>query len=227
MHTQNVNVKVAGEETAGRWGLKPSNPNLMDLPLPAMRGLELRIAWGKARAGRVIDEAKAHDEMLDVLPDVMQLGYDEYWDGETKAPGMFANEPQLIAMWRDGWETAASIDESRIVEEEYEMREKRQKTPKMQFPYKIMLSEFKKNEPAEEGDFLEFHSLKELQSYRKRNPEKMSEEYFYALTNTSINFSYVHAIEGKHFKQFVKGIKKAGLENVFGGDPVHDIIYSW
>ncbi|WP_303745523.1 hypothetical protein [Enterobacter hormaechei] len=227
MHTQNVNVKTAARETAGRWGLKPSKPNLMDLPLPAMRGLEIRIAWGKARAGRVTDEAKASDEMSAVLTDVKDLGCDEYWDGEKEAPGMFANEPQLIAAWREGWETAASIDESRIEEEEYEMREKRQKTPKMQFPYKIMLSEYKKNAPGEEGDFLEFHTLKELQNYRKRNPEKMSEQYFYALTNTSINFTYVHAAEGKHYKQFVKGIKKAGLENVFGGDPETDILYSW
>lgn len=29
MHTQNVNVKVAGEETAGRWGKKPLSYTLL------------------------------------------------------------------------------------------------------------------------------------------------------------------------------------------------------
>lgn len=200
---------------------------MIDLPLPAMRGLELRTAWGKARAGRVIDEAKALNEMSAVLTDVKDLGFNDYWDGEKEAPGMFANEPQLIAAWREGWEKAAWVEECRIEEEEYDIKEKRQVMPNMQFPYKIMLSEYKKNEPTEEGELLEFNTLKELQSYRKRNPEKMNMQYFYALTNSSINFTYIHTVEGKHFKPFVKDIKKAGLENVFGGDPETDTLYSW
>ena len=104
---------------------------------------------------------------------------------------------------------------------------KRQVTRKMQFPYKILVSEWEKNVPVEEYDVMEFHSLNALQEYRKRNPEKMSEQYSYVLTNTTINFEYQSAVEGQHFKQFVKAIKKAGLENVFGGDPVTEILYSW
>jgi len=107
------------------------------------------------------------------------------------------------------------------------MTRKRQVTRKMQFPYKILVSEWEKNVPVEEYDVMEFHSLKALQEYRKRNPEKMSEQYSYVLTNTTVNFQYQSAVEGQHFKQFVKAIKKADLENVFGGDPVTEILYSW
>ena len=88
----------------------------------------------------------------------------------------------------------------------------------IQGPHKILLTESSKKEVVEEYDVMEFGSLQDLQDYRRRCPEVMSENYMYALVNTEVNGRYINIVEGSHFKQFVKAIKIAGLEGVFEED---------
>ena len=96
MHTQNVNVKVAGEETAGRWGERLKK---MGLPLESMPGTEILIEWSKRSA----NAEKANRELREVLSEAMDLGYSDYWSSKNEAPGMFSNSPELTESWQIGW----------------------------------------------------------------------------------------------------------------------------
>jgi hypothetical protein len=101
MHTQNVNVKTAAQETTGRWG-----------ELPPMRGLDIRIQWGKARVMRVIDAERAGHEMSEAEFGAESEGYNDYRSGRATLPHLFADIPGLTKAWRRGWRFAASCDET-------------------------------------------------------------------------------------------------------------------
>jgi len=102
MHTRNVNVRTAAQESSRK----------MPGELPPMRGLELRIQWGKARVMRVIDAVKAENEALDVVFEAMFEGYDDFVSGEHTPPHMFSDVPELVSAWNRGWAQAASIKET-------------------------------------------------------------------------------------------------------------------
>ena len=102
MHTQNVNVRTAAQESSRKIGGD----------LPPMRGLELRIQWGKARVMRVIDAGKAESEALDVLQEAMFEGHADFASGWHIPPHMFSDVPELVSAWHSGWEQAASFDET-------------------------------------------------------------------------------------------------------------------
>ncbi len=108
MHTQNVNVKTAAQETAGRCG-KPQNI-VLSQNLPPLRGLDVRMAWGMAQVMRVIDSEKAIEEMDDAILDALLDGHRDFGNGEQVPPGMYADVPQLVEAWRQGWQSAAESD---------------------------------------------------------------------------------------------------------------------
>lgn len=100
MNTQNVNVKTATKESSERWG-----------ELPPMRGLEIRIQWGKARVMRVIDAERAGHEMSEAEFGAESEGYNDYRSGRATLPHLFADIPELTEAWVRGWAFAASCDE--------------------------------------------------------------------------------------------------------------------
>ena len=102
MHTQNVNVKTAAQESSRKMGGE----------LPPLRGLALRIQWGKARVMRVIDSVKAKNEALDVAFEAMLEGYDDFASGEHTPPHMFSDVPELVSAWHSGWAQAAGVEET-------------------------------------------------------------------------------------------------------------------
>lgn len=66
---------------------------------------------------------------------------------------------------------------------------------------------------GEEWDVLEFSSLTELKKYRKSHPEKMAFSYSYALSRgVDTQFRHINIAEADHFKQFLRQIKRAGLD---------------
>lgn len=71
--------------------------------------------------------------------------------------------------------------------------------------YTILVAGREKN-TGEEWDVLEFSSLTELKKYRKSHPEKMAFSYSYALSR------HINVAEADHFKQFLRQIKRAGLD---------------
>lgn len=78
----------------------------------------------------------------------------------------------------------------------------------------ILHAEWQKSAPEEEAGVMEFDSLRALSAYRKRCPEKMSMGYQYTLSNgfESNGFTHRSVVDAAHYKQFVRAIKKAGLE---------------
>ncbi|WP_224156700.1 hypothetical protein [Escherichia coli] len=78
--------------------------------------------------------------------------------------------------------------------------------------YTLLVAGKKKN-TGEEWDVLEFSSLTELKKYRKSHPEKMAFSYSYALSQAA-EFQDVPLFPGvsDHFKQFLRQIKRAGLD---------------
>lgn len=70
-----------------------------------------------------------------------------------------------------------------------------------------------KKNTGEEWDVLEFSSLIELIKYRKSHPEKMAFSYSYALSRgVDTQFCHINIAEADHFKQFLRQIKRAGLD---------------
>ncbi|MDC9152369.1 hypothetical protein PSK29_25415 [Escherichia coli] len=59
----------------------------------------------------------------------------------------------------------------------------------------------------------EFSSLTELKKYRKSHPEKMAFSYSYALSRgVDTQFRHINIAEADHFKQFLRQIKRTGLD---------------
>lgn len=78
--------------------------------------------------------------------------------------------------------------------------------------YTLLVAERKKN-TGEEWDVLEFSSLTELKKYRKSHPEKMAFSYSYTLSRgVDTKFRHINVVEADHFKQFLRRIKRAGLD---------------
>lgn len=78
--------------------------------------------------------------------------------------------------------------------------------------YTLLVAGKKKN-TGEEWDVLEFSSLTELKKYRKSHPEKMAFSYSYALSRgVDTQFRHINIAEADHFKQFLRQIKRAGLD---------------
>ena len=70
----------------------------------------------------------------------------------------------------------------------------------------------RKNTGGREGR-PEFSSLTELKKYRKSHPEKMAFSYSYALSQgVDKQFRHINIAEADHFKQFLRQIKRAGLD---------------
>ncbi|MEQ9971358.1 hypothetical protein ABRP72_19530 [Pectobacterium carotovorum] len=80
--------------------------------LPPMRGLDIRIQWGKAIVMRVIDERKADNEEFDAVVGAQSAGYRDFSLGETEPPRMLADIPELVSAWLEGWGYAASCYET-------------------------------------------------------------------------------------------------------------------
>ncbi|WP_321533498.1 hypothetical protein [Salmonella enterica] len=78
--------------------------------------------------------------------------------------------------------------------------------------YTLLVAGKKKN-TGEEWDVLEFSSLTELKKYRKSHPEKMAFSYSYVLSQgVDKQFRHINIAEADHFKQFLRQIKRAGLD---------------
>ncbi|AXD36082.1 hypothetical protein ACP3WT_24165 [Salmonella enterica] len=78
--------------------------------------------------------------------------------------------------------------------------------------YTFLVAE-KKKSTRDEWDVLEFSSLTELKKYRKSHPEKMAFSYSYALSQSvDTKFRHINVAEADHFKQFLRQIKRAGLD---------------
>lgn len=80
--------------------------------LPPLRGLALRIQWGKAHVMRVIDAVKAKNEALDVVFEAMLEGYGDFASGKHTPPHMFSDVPELVSAWHSGWAQAAGVEET-------------------------------------------------------------------------------------------------------------------
>ncbi|ENK6899164.1 hypothetical protein AB3039_003738 [Escherichia albertii] len=60
---------------------------------------------------------------------------------------------------------------------------------------------------------MEFSSLTGLKKYRESHPEKMAFSYSYALSRgVDTKFRYINVAEADRFKQFLRQIKRAGLD---------------
>lgn len=84
--------------------------------LPPMRGLCIRIQWGKATVMRVIDEQKADNEELEAVIEAQSAGYRDFSLGETEPPHMLTDVPELVSAWLEGWGFAASCYETSTCE---------------------------------------------------------------------------------------------------------------
>ncbi|MFP1556949.1 hypothetical protein ACLB1T_00770 [Escherichia coli] len=79
--------------------------------------------------------------------------------------------------------------------------------------YTLLLPGRKKHRGRVLWDVLEFSSLTELKKYRKSHPEKMAFSYSYALSRgVDTQFRHINIAEADHFKQFLRQIKRAGLD---------------
>ena len=77
--------------------------------------------------------------------------------------------------------------------------------------YIILVAENEKNS-ADEWDVLEFETLGALKAMRRSSPEKMKNQYFYALSGgVDKQFQHKNVVEANHFKQFVRLIKREGF----------------
>nr|WP_172693742.1 hypothetical protein [Leclercia adecarboxylata] len=112
MHTRNVNVRTAAQESSRKMGENTVNTAAMLGDLPPMPGLALRIKWGMARVMLAIDQAKAEDEMTDAQIEAQFEGYHDFSAGENTPPHMITDVPELASAWKDGWHTAASFAET-------------------------------------------------------------------------------------------------------------------
>ena len=77
--------------------------------------------------------------------------------------------------------------------------------------YIILVAENEKNS-ADEGDVFEFDTLDALKAMRRSSPEKMKNQYFYALSGgVDKQFQHKNVVEANHFKQFVRLMKREGF----------------
>ncbi|MDU1199084.1 hypothetical protein [Kluyvera ascorbata] len=77
--------------------------------------------------------------------------------------------------------------------------------------YIILVAENEKNS-VEEWDVLEFDTLAALKAMRRSSPEKMKNQYFYALScGVDKQFQHQNVVEANHFKQFVRQIAIKGI----------------
>ena len=77
--------------------------------------------------------------------------------------------------------------------------------------YIILVAENGKNS-VEEWDVLEFETLAALKAMRRSSPEKMKNQYFYALScGVDKQFQHKNVVEANHFKQFVRQIESKGI----------------
>ncbi|EPO7809035.1 hypothetical protein ACUF6K_004529, partial [Enterobacter hormaechei] len=75
----------------------------------------------------------------------------------------------------------------------------------------ILVAEIEKNS-ADEWDVLEFETLDALKTMRRSSPEKMKNQYFYALScGVDKQFQHRNVVEANHFKQFVRQIENKGI----------------
>ncbi|MFU0923680.1 hypothetical protein [Kluyvera sichuanensis] len=112
MNTQNVNVKTAAQESSRKMGGNQRLNNILSVELPVMRGLAVRVEWGKARVMRCIDQEKAGIEEVFSLIDAECEGRQDFRNGDVTPPHMFSDVPELIGAWKQGW---------RLTAESYEM----------------------------------------------------------------------------------------------------------
>ena len=107
------NVKTATKESSERWekkmyrrtdGLIWMEPVLIKSgTLPPLRGLDIRILFAKAKVMRVIDSIKAEREIEDVLEGAYFLGFLDSCAAKQTPPLIFADEPELLAAWEEGF----------------------------------------------------------------------------------------------------------------------------
>jgi len=102
-----MNIIVLTQETTA---MQKQN-NVISCDLPPLDGLDIRLAWGKAKVMRIIDAVKARTEEAEVLTEAQMCGYQDYSVGKHTVPAMFRDEPELVKAWRGGWRLHASTDE--------------------------------------------------------------------------------------------------------------------
>ncbi|MEY8712219.1 hypothetical protein [Mangrovibacter phragmitis] len=79
--------------------------------------------------------------------------------------------------------------------------------------YLILMAAGKKGTADEDMDVYEFRSVAQLKAFRKRWPEKMCEQYAYLLSaGTDRHGHHVAVATGKHFRPFLREIKRAGVD---------------
>ncbi|ELW9466147.1 hypothetical protein SIO79_004479 [Enterobacter hormaechei] len=112
MHTRNVNVKTAAQESSRKMGENTVKAVTLPDRLPPFPGLALRIKWGMARVMLAIDKTKAECEMEDAQIEAQFEGYHDFRAGEAAPPHMITDVPELVNAWKDGWGTAAEFAET-------------------------------------------------------------------------------------------------------------------
>ncbi|WP_261643002.1 hypothetical protein [Erwinia mallotivora] len=100
MKAQSLSVRPVGGESSGKLS-----------QLPPLRGLDIRIQWGKARVMRFIDAEQAGYEMSEAKYEAETEGHHDYRAGRNTLPHMFADVPELARAWRLGHASAGQSDE--------------------------------------------------------------------------------------------------------------------
>lgn len=70
-----------------------------------MRGLNIRVAYANALIGRS-GEPENRVAIAEALWEAGQLGIADFHEGECVAPAMFADVPDLLGAWNDGYRSA-------------------------------------------------------------------------------------------------------------------------
>ena len=68
-----------------------------------MRGLDIRIAYAKAKLLSITDQKGSEDAFFEAINDAQLDGYSDYQAGLHGVPIMFADEPSLRRAWLTGW----------------------------------------------------------------------------------------------------------------------------
>ncbi|MFS7282059.1 hypothetical protein AB6867_26440 [Serratia proteamaculans] len=78
--------------------------------------------------------------------------------------------------------------------------------------YTILMAEGERGTDHADFDVCEFHSLKELQEFRKSYPEKMKNEYSYLLSSgTQPSGRHIGVVSAEHYKKFIKLVNASGI----------------
>lgn len=70
-----------------------------------MRGLDIRAAYANARIERS-GEPESRVAIAEALWEAGQLGIADFHEGESVAPAMFADVPELLGAWNEGYRSA-------------------------------------------------------------------------------------------------------------------------